>query len=100
MSMRTGLLIAMLCAAPGRAEVVFPRDTTAHIVASPQNALEQRLLNRLSDYVSRVLRKPPRVTAELEQVPATAPAIVLSSGTFTTRCRSRRPRRRPRATPC
>ena len=81
MSMRIGLLIAMLCAAPGRAEVVFPRDTTAHIVASPQNALEQRLLSRLSDYLSRVLGKPPRVTEKLEQVPATAPAIVLSSGT-------------------
>ena len=70
MSMRTGILIVMLCAAPCHAEVLFPRDTTAHIVASPQNAFEQRLLNRLSDYFSRVLRKPPRVTEALDRVPA------------------------------
>ena len=81
MCMRMGLLIVMLYAAPGRAEVVFPRGATAHIVASPQNALQRRLLNRLSDYVSRVLRKTPRVTDTLDQVPANAPVILLSSGT-------------------
>ena len=79
--MRTSSLvwIILVSSVSARAEVVFPQETVAHVVASPQTPLEQRLLGRLTDYLGRVLRQPAMVVEELEQVPAAAPAILLAT---------------------
>jgi hypothetical protein len=79
MRMRLVACILLLAAVAGRGEVVFPRDKAAHVVASPQTTLEQRLVGRLTGYLSRVLRQPPVILASLEQAPPGTPIILLSS---------------------
>ena len=79
MRMRLVACVLLIWPVVGRADVVFPRDKTAHVVASPQTPLEQRILDRLTNYMERVLRQAPEVAASLDKVPAGAPAILLTS---------------------
>lgn len=60
--------------------VEFTKAAAAHIMISPQSALEQRLLSRLTLYLEQVLGKTPTIVGRIEAAPAALPAIVLQTG--------------------
>ncbi|MBL9203952.1 MAG: hypothetical protein JNN01_02605 [Opitutaceae bacterium] len=60
------------------AAVEFPSRAPAYLVTSPVSDLETRVVTQLADYAGRVLGVPARRVARLEDVPAGAPAIVLT----------------------
>jgi hypothetical protein len=78
---RWGMLMAtaLLSASLGVAAVELRSGEPAYVVARPVTALERRVTDRLTDYISKVLGTPARVVADLATVPAGAPAIILST---------------------
>jgi len=75
-------LVALASTTICLAEVRFPHGSTAYVIAAPATPLEKRVTNDLTDYLGKVLKKPPRVVANLAGVPAKSPAIILSSKTI------------------
>ncbi len=61
------------------AEIRFPHGSTPYVVAVPVTNLDERIVNDLTDYLQRVLKKSAHVVRSLAEVPAASPAIVLSS---------------------
>jgi hypothetical protein len=59
--------------------VKFQSGKPAYIVTGAGTALEKRITQRLSVYLSKVLGSPTRIVSNLKAVPAKAPAIILSS---------------------
>lgn len=49
----------------------------AYIVFNPSTALEKHVTNRLSDYLTAVLKSPAKLVANISAVPAGIPAIVM-----------------------
>ncbi len=78
---RWGMLgaTALLGASLGVATVEFKSGEPAYVVARPVTALERRVTDRLNDYISKVIGAPVSVVADLANVPAGAPAIILST---------------------
>lgn len=78
---RWGMLGAttLLGASLGVAAVEFKSGEPAYVVARPVTALERRVTDRLNDYISKVIGAPVSVVADLANVPAGAPAIILST---------------------
>ena len=76
------LLISIL-GLPAYPEVTFPRGKAACVVVSPQptpqTALNQRMTGQLTDYLGKVLGKPARLVTRIEDLPSSAPAILLFS---------------------
>lgn len=58
--------------------VHFVYGNPVYIVAIPKTALQIKITERLSTYISKVLGKPARIVAGIEQVPANISAIILS----------------------
>lgn len=81
------VLITIMCnsitAEPDHSEIHFTRGAAAHIVASPESPLEQRVADRLGTYLERVLGAPPVIAKRLRDVPKGRPAIVLANGKVT-----------------
>ena len=59
------------------AAVHFHRGSTAYIVAKPAGCLEKRIIARLTNYLEKVLGKPPAVVQSLGSVPTSESAIIL-----------------------
>ena len=64
------------CPAEG-AETAFPRQQPVHVVCNPASPLEQRLVDQLGLYLTKVTGRPIRRVAALWRVPAGQPAILL-----------------------
>ena len=60
-------------------EIVFVSGKPVYIIAKPATALEKRIVDRLSVYLLKVLKKQPVLVSMLTAVPAATPAIILSS---------------------
>lgn len=61
------------------AAVLFYRGETAHVVAASRNALERRVLERLTGYLSQVTGQPAVVAQSLGAVQEECPAVVVVS---------------------
>ncbi len=77
--MKIAVSILLVCSVSLRAEMVLPRGTAAHVVATPGTPLERRVLRQLKSYLERVLGKPAVVAADLPHTPDGAPVILLVS---------------------
>ena len=60
-------------------DVLFKRGASGYIVAAPATPLEQRVCDRLSEYMTRVLGAETKVASSLDSVPAGG-AIVAPRG--------------------
>ncbi len=74
------LLILCLIAATANAAVEFQRGQAAYVVSNPKTDLEKNLTADLTDYLTKVLKQPPKVVGNISKVPNGSPAIVLCSG--------------------
>ena len=58
--------------------VNLPVGQSAYIVASPKSQLEKRTVDQLTNYLTAVLHKEPRVVSDLRFVPSSTSAIMLA----------------------
>ncbi|GAA4749586.1 hypothetical protein [Flavisolibacter ginsenosidimutans] len=83
------VMIGLLCSGSGICQspavateapaLRWSRGEMAYVVATPETALEKRVVKRLSDYLSQVLRCENKVVSNLSSVPGNRPAILLSA---------------------
>ena len=59
--------------------VVLERHKVAYIVAQPEGALERRMVEYLSGYLTQVTIAPAVTVSSIEEVPAVMPAIIVSN---------------------
>src|SRR5665647_157192 len=73
-------VVLMICfSTVSKAQVTWSTGSTIYIVANSKTALEKRITERLTGYLSKVLGKPARVVSNLASVPLKQPAIILSA---------------------
>jgi len=65
--------------------VSFPHGKTAYIVSNQKTALAKRITDRVSVYMSTVIKKPVFVVSGIEKVPTNNPVVVLSVNAGSTR---------------
>lgn len=59
-------------------QIQFLSGQTAYIVTTPKTKLELRIISRLSDYLSMVLKKAPKIVSNINTVPEGSAAIILN----------------------
>jgi len=73
------IVVGLMTASTARAnDVQFPSSQPPYIVASRKTELQQRITDRLADYMTKVLGQPARIVASIDDVPAQSSAIVLA----------------------
>ncbi|HXK61997.1 MAG TPA: hypothetical protein PLP42_19095 [Acidobacteriota bacterium] len=74
------LLVPFVVQCGQAASVSFEWGQVAHIVATPQTALEKRIVDTLSQYLDAVLGEDPKIVGSVKSVPKGRPAVVLAKG--------------------